>query len=178
MVFFHEERARWPRGDGQGAMAKGRWPRGDGQLGKIIWGPRESGVLILSFLRPSVRLSWSSILILSCPSGCPAVLLNCACLLACVMCVQGYSGAGARVSSCSWGGAAPASYDSSNQEMDEYIFEANDLLVVIAAGNANYGPVRHSSKPPWLAFLLIVFPVSGGMCRGKSGGGGQLSFFI
>ena len=44
--------------------------------------------------------------------------------------------AGARIHSNSWGAAAESAYRVSSIEVDEYVYDHPDLLVVIAAGNA------------------------------------------
>mmetsp|Transcript_18803 Transcript_18803/g.38949 ORF Transcript_18803/g.38949 Transcript_18803/m.38949 type:complete len:971 (-) Transcript_18803:482-3394(-) len=47
----------------------------------------------------------------------------------------GYTAANAKIHSISWGYPNPAQYGSSESLMDEFIFDNNDFLVVIAAGN-------------------------------------------
>ena len=75
---------------------------------------------------------------------------------------QAYA-AGARIHNNSWGSKTPSTYTPDSEEVDEFIHNRKDMLVVIAAGNAGVsGPASKKAEPGFVDWLSIGAP---GSCK-------------
>lgn len=68
--------------------------------------------------------------------------------------------AGARIHSNSWGADTASAYTVDSIEVDTYIAERPDMLVVIAAGNEGTAQSHHHAKPGFVDWLSIGSPAS------------------
>jgi len=91
---------------------------------------------------------------------------------------------GARIHSNSWGSATGSEYTINSIEVDEFVANHRDMLIVISAGNEGQAVIRNFSKVGYVDFLSIGSPASCknaltvGASRSNraSGGFSQLSY--
>jgi hypothetical protein len=68
--------------------------------------------------------------------------------------------AGARIHNNSWGSNTASVYTMNSEEVDEYIWNQRDMLIVIAAGNAGSCANRQHAAPGFVDWLSIGSPAS------------------
>lgn len=68
--------------------------------------------------------------------------------------------AGARIHSNSWGAALGSEYTFDSSEVDEFVAEHRDMLVVFSAGNAGQAATRLHSQPGYVDWLSVGSPAS------------------
>jgi len=72
---------------------------------------------------------------------------------------EAYQG-GARIHNNSWGANTPSSYTINSEEVDEFVRNNPDMLIVIAAGNAGSGANPKKAAPGFVDWLSIGSPAS------------------
>lgn len=68
--------------------------------------------------------------------------------------------AGARIHNNSWSAVTNSEYTMSSEEVDEYVTDHKDMLVVIAAGNEGTGVQPRNADPGYVDWLSIGSPAS------------------
>ncbi|MEO6325131.1 MAG: S8 family serine peptidase [Thermoanaerobaculia bacterium] len=68
--------------------------------------------------------------------------------------------AGVRIHNNSWGAATPSQYTINAEEVDEFIHQHPDMLVVISAGNAGSAAASRKAQPGFVDWLSIGSPAS------------------
>ena len=68
--------------------------------------------------------------------------------------------AGARIHNNSWGSNTPSFYTMNSEEVDEYVWNQRDMLIVIAAGNAGSGSSMQHAAAGFVDWLSIGSPAS------------------
>lgn len=68
--------------------------------------------------------------------------------------------AGARIHNNSWGSATESAYTFNSEDVDEFVAEHRDMLVVIAAGNEGQAATRFHSPPGFPDWLSIGSPAT------------------
>jgi serine protease AprX len=68
--------------------------------------------------------------------------------------------AGARIHNNSWGSNTPSSYTVSSEEVDEFVSDHRDMLIVIAAGNDGTSLQPRNAAPGFVDWLTIGSPAS------------------
>lgn len=68
--------------------------------------------------------------------------------------------AGARIHNNSWGSATPSSYTINSEEVDEFVRQHPDMLILIAAGNEGTARRPIKSTPGFVDWLSIGSPAS------------------
>ncbi|MCE7979987.1 MAG: flagellar hook-length control protein FliK [Caldilinea sp. CFX5] len=68
--------------------------------------------------------------------------------------------AGARIHNNSWGSATASTYTASANEVDEFVHDHRDMLIVIAAGNEGQAAMRRHSRTGYVDWLSINSPAS------------------
>lgn len=68
--------------------------------------------------------------------------------------------AGARIHNNSWGAATPSSYTINSEEVDEFVRNHPDMLIVIAAGNAGTSAKPRKAAVGFVDWLSISSPAS------------------
>jgi hypothetical protein len=66
--------------------------------------------------------------------------------------------AGARIHNNSWGASTKSTYPTYSREIDEFVSQKRDILVVIAAGNDGRADVRENTSPGVVDWLSIASP--------------------